>query len=255
MKDTDNCKNGRFAIALYSWQDLADLIEENRNTYNWYVNSIQFKQQFEIEVLLDTGHETNVIRPQFLKKTISYEYGGQWTGAAWSKKYTPLFGSDEINKTWCELKLTIVNSGSVVLEDLKFKVQFPAEVQDVDDDFTKDILLVQKLNQYRTTWANKEAKHILYKPLENAPLIQKDKRSFNCFCKPSSDKMTLNIKWQLLARDFDREGNFDIIVEPEIIEQAERVNVFRKEHEKTEIEISDIKREENNLKLNLFYYS
>jgi hypothetical protein len=34
-KDIENRKNGGFEILLYCWEDIADLIETNRNTFNY----------------------------------------------------------------------------------------------------------------------------------------------------------------------------------------------------------------------------
>lgn len=38
VKNRESQKKGSFSIELYSWEDIADLIEENKNTYDWYVS-------------------------------------------------------------------------------------------------------------------------------------------------------------------------------------------------------------------------
>ena len=40
-KDIESRKNGNFSVVLYSWEDIVDLIEENKNTYDWYVNEVK----------------------------------------------------------------------------------------------------------------------------------------------------------------------------------------------------------------------
>jgi hypothetical protein len=50
LKDIESRKNGGFEILLYSWEDIVDFIEENRNTYNWYIDNIQFKDKFDVQI-------------------------------------------------------------------------------------------------------------------------------------------------------------------------------------------------------------
>ncbi len=248
LKDQESCKNGGFEVLLYSWQDLVDLIEENRDTFNWYANNIQFKDQFDVAVTLDTGHEGHTIKPKFLR-TVTYHKlripASQATNLepfqpAWLKvEPLTLFGSGKVNHAWCSLNVTICNTGSIVLEDWKFRLYFPASIRKVDDDFTKNIFQFEKLIQYRTTWAYEEEREILYRPLKNAPLIQKDSRRFQCFCMPDYETKQIVVKWQLLARNFDREGEFTLTVEPEYEVKRTMKQVYSPDDERTETQISD----------------
>lgn len=38
LKDLENRRCGKFEILLYCWEDIADLIEDNLDTYNYYEN-------------------------------------------------------------------------------------------------------------------------------------------------------------------------------------------------------------------------
>lgn len=251
LKDIESCKNGGFEIVLYSWQDLVDLIQENRDTFNWYVNNIQFKEKFDVEVTINTGNEENILNPVFLKTIKRFEKNDDWASpilnsqlqklqAPWmNRPYVSMFGSNEINKAWCELSVSVKNTGSVVLEDWKFWLRFPETIRGVDDDFTKDIFALKELIKYRTTWADKDEKNVLYRPLNNHPLIQKDNRTFKCFCKISHEEKTMQLKWHLLARDFDREGTVELNIKPEFKEIIETITVY--EGERTEVLISDYK--------------
>jgi hypothetical protein len=258
LKDQESINKGNFEIILYSWQDIADLIEENRETFNWYVNNIQFKEQFDINVIIDTEQENNIIKPTFLKTIKEYKlrpapkptpssllfssYDHIETVKATLasiESMSGIFGPKKINHGWCKFIISISNTGSKVLEDWKFWLEFGDSVKKVDDDFTNDIFLYKDLSKYRTTWAYKEEKQILYRPLNNSPLIQKDSKSFECFCIPNFDSKEITIKWQLLARDFDRDGECKIIVEPEYEIKYDTIFVDSIEDIRTETEISD----------------
>ena len=138
IKDQESCAKGDFQIDLYSWQDIADLIEENRDTFNWYVNEIQFKDKYDVEVLLDTGKPGGVATPKFLKKITNYElkvhhenpsYGigiGNFQSRLITNTVLPKYEAfnpffpNKVNHSWCSIKVFIKNSGSMVIEDWKF---------------------------------------------------------------------------------------------------------------------------------------
>jgi len=61
-------------ILLYCWEDIADLIEENRETFNWYVNEHQFRTQFDFTVSFADGNKELVLRPIFIKKIRIFRY-------------------------------------------------------------------------------------------------------------------------------------------------------------------------------------
>ena len=50
LKDIENQQSGSFEILLFCWQDIVDLIEENGDTLNWYLNDIGQKGKFEFKV-------------------------------------------------------------------------------------------------------------------------------------------------------------------------------------------------------------
>ncbi|WP_418501017.1 hypothetical protein [Flagellimonas sp.] len=72
IKDIESRQNGGFEILLYSWEDIADFIEENRNTYHWYVDSIKFKNQFDTQIEFFGYDNEPILKPKFEKITTNY---------------------------------------------------------------------------------------------------------------------------------------------------------------------------------------
>jgi hypothetical protein len=62
-EDLNSRQAGRFEIVYYTREDLVDFIEENRETFQWYVAEQQFRTQHEVGVQLN-GAEDPVIHPQ-----------------------------------------------------------------------------------------------------------------------------------------------------------------------------------------------
>lgn len=254
IKDQESCAKNSFNIVLYCWQDLADLIEENRHTYNWYINEIQFKDKFDVTVNITSKNGDNIFRPKFQKNIKSYimktpVYDSLSSQLNLYNKINPTWltaqplggplGLKKINHGWVKIKVGISNSGSVVLEDWKFWMEFDNNVKTIDDDFTKDIFAYKEAVKYRTTWAYEEDNEVLYKPINNQPLIQKDSKGFTCYCIPNYDTNLIKIKWHLLARDFDREEEIEFKVEPEYVEKKESFFVDTEDEVRTEMQIED----------------
>jgi hypothetical protein len=230
LKDEENCRNESFEIHLYSWEDIVDLIEEHRNTFNWYMNNIQFKDKFDIEVKVDTAQENNILVPTFKKITHSFELHshsnsmGRYATISVNSNdiFGPsaqFFGKSKINHSFCEIKISIINTGEITLENWKVWIDFENSIQKVGDNFTTDPFLFKEASKYRTTWAFQEGKRILYEPLNNDPLVQKDQRTFYCYCIPPFESNEISFTWKLLAKDFNREGEIKLKVVPQYIKK------------------------------------
>ena len=97
--------------------------------------------------------------------------------------------------------------------------------------------MYEKLSKYRTTFAYDEDNMILYSPLDDKPLIQKDSRQFKSYFIPKIGSKEVSIRWELLARDYNREGTVTFQIEPEYENSTKTAWVDSIEDEKEEIEI------------------
>jgi hypothetical protein len=246
LKDIESSSNNSFEIVLYSWQDIADLIEENRDTFNWYVNEFQFKEQFDIEIEFHTKKDNNILSPKFLKTITEFKLETETDfdrynfvmPSVMTMQPIPFLGNNKVNRSWCKIHTNIKNTGSIVLEDWKLYLTFE-NVLKVDDDFTKDVFMYKTAEPYRTTWAYEKEKKIGCFPIDNSPLIQKDSRSFNGYCIPNVEATEIKIKWHLLARNFDREGEIVLAVYPDYKTKNKTEYVNSEELQKTVTVISE----------------
>lgn len=69
----DQTKKGLFEVHLFSWEDIVDLIDENKNTHNWYVKNQGFKIKYGIKVTFEDGSDLLEMSIPFLKRLIHYE--------------------------------------------------------------------------------------------------------------------------------------------------------------------------------------
>lgn len=248
VQDLESRKNGGFEILLYSWEDIADFIDENRITYTWYVDNIQFKDQYDVEIDFYGNDNSHIVKPKFEKITTKFKIKepiDESLARALSPmhnlihKFEPvsIYGSNKINYSWCNFDTIIRNTGSSVLEDWKLYLYFDENVRKIDDDFTNDLFMYEKLKDYRTTYAYEEDNTILYSPLNDKPLIQKDSKQFKSYFIPKIGVDEVKISWELLARDFNREGVITFKVEPEFENSSKTVWVDSKKEVREEVEI------------------
>jgi hypothetical protein len=67
----------KFEILLFCWEDITDLIEENRLTFNWYVKEIQHISKYDFTVIYENFNDDFILVPNFRRITRIFEYEPQ----------------------------------------------------------------------------------------------------------------------------------------------------------------------------------
>ncbi|MEA5458089.1 hypothetical protein VB796_03535 [Arcicella sp. LKC2W] len=178
IKDIESRKNGGFEILLYSWEDIVDLIEENRETFNFYVNQQQYADNFSFNVFLTDFKTEITIEPTCIRKIRQYKLKKAKTDIypfdndQFLKKLSALndwnnFGNfNNINYALCDFEIIMVNEGNKVIEDWRLKIEFEKE------NFTKitDTVSSGSSGMVKRTYC--EDNEIKYRPSDNKPLVQ-----------------------------------------------------------------------------------
>ena len=248
-KDIENRNSKSFEIILFCWEDIVDLIEENRETSNWYLGINNYRDKYDFDIAFSNGtHKTN-LSPKFLRITKKFRSihpsfkTSNDIRIIMPKIPTMMFQSTEVNRSWCSLKINLKNIGNVVLEDWYVKLKLD-NVRTVSDNFNPHFLLGAETRQMmydnRTLWSYKETTEFLYEPLKNESLIQKSSRVFEIFFIPEIGKELITISWQLLARDFDKNGTLKIELNPDFKEETKYIEIEKGMTIEDEIEIKEL---------------
>lgn len=234
-KDIENRNNGGFKILLFCWEDIADLIDENRETFNWYVNENNFRDKYDVDIFINDFNAKEItVNPKFENLTKTYRFGTKPIASLPSWFYIkPImpFHSGKTNHSWSKIEIIVENTGTMVIEDWKLSLQLSDNIKTIDDGF--DIpwvvgnAIAAQMRDNRTTYAYDEEKLIKYFPLKNSPLIQNDNKYFKFYIKPLPNFDPITIKWILLARNFKKEGELIIKNEPIIKYRTETIWVDR----------------------------
>jgi hypothetical protein len=240
IKDLESRKSGKFEILLFCWEDIADLIDDNQDTYNFWVGNKQHKTKYDFEVYLNDFKAEYIIKPKCIRTIKKYKIkepevekldmgitsilaGSEWMNQiAFNSPAIASFATvsqGRINESICTFEAIMANTGSNVIEDWRVKFKVIGEHKEIMDHLGTGPMGMIDLNalKYSRTYINEN--QISYSPKENEPLIQKDNRYFEAHIIPECKEYIIPIEWELLARDYNSSGTIYLKVEPDYEEK------------------------------------
>lgn len=240
IKNLDNRAKGLFDVDIVSWEDIVDLLEERKVTFNWYVNNCQYKDSSDVSITFDLGKTECTIHPKYLRKTTkyvlkkpqyddpSYLLNHQLAKITVTPSLTlPQFFESKVNYKWCKIYWAISNIGQTVLEDYKLYLSFDGdsiEELDTPDKYENNPLvdsvtraaINDRIDRNREVFFSRDYSNVLvFKPLSKA-LVQEDHVTFKTYVKPLNHKTSsIDVYWKFVSRDYSKDGVLKIMVEPE----------------------------------------
>ena len=243
-KNLESISNGGFEIDIFAWDDIVDLIEAHRNTYNWFLNNCSYKDVSDVEVFIG-GEKEYTIFPEYfrIRKQYTLRSRPQRLSSLSNLLITPpLLGNNLFNPKykhdyrWCTIPISITNTGKTVIENYKLEIIIEWDkVDEISDKFhyfnniMMDQSAVARINASRE--AKREVFHsteycdvIEYRP-KDPVLVQSDHRTFEIAIKPKNNIQNIKINWILYSRNYKKEGNLLINVIPKYEDKQEIIEV------------------------------
>ena len=243
-KNLESISNGGFEIDIFAWEDIVDLIEAHRNTYNWFLNNCSYKDVSDVEVFIG-GEKEYTIFPEYfrIRKQYTLRSRAQRLSSLSNLLITPpLLGNNLFNPKykhdyrWCTIPISITNTGKTVIENYKLEIIIEWDkVDEISDKFhyLNNIMMnqaaVARINASRE--ARREVFHsteycdvIEYRP-KDPILVQSDHRAFEIAIKPKDNVQSIKIMWVLYSRNYKKEGELLLNVEPKFEDKKEKVEV------------------------------
>ena len=243
-KNLESISNGGFEIDIFAWEDIVDLIEAHRNIYNWFLNNCSYKDVSDVEVFIG-GEKEYTIFPEYfrIRKQYTLRSRAQRLSSLSNLLITPpLLGNNLFNPKykhdyrWCTIPISITNTGKTVIENYKLEVIIEwGKVDEISDKFhylnniMMDQAAVARINASRE--AKREVFHsteycdvIEYRP-KDPVLVQSDHRAFEIAIKPKDNVQSIKIMWVLYSRNYKKEGELLLNVEPKFEDKKEKVEV------------------------------
>lgn len=247
-KNLESISKGEFEIDIFSWEDIVDLIEAHRNTYNWFLNNCSYKDVSDVEVFID-GKKEYTISPEYFRITKEYHLKPQ--ELSWSSEKSlkiiqanthfmnlnnVLYPPSKHDYRWCTISINIYNTGKTVIEDYKLSIIIEMEnVLEISDKFhyynsrLMDQAAVAQINArkdaQREVFESIEYCNIIeYRPKDRI-LVQDDHRTFKIAVKPKDNVQLIKVMWVLYSRNYRKEGELILNVEPKFEDKKENVEV------------------------------
>jgi hypothetical protein len=254
-KNIENQAKGLFIIEIFSWADIVDLLEERRQTYNWYINNCQYKDSTDINVSFDNNSEFEIF-PEYFRITKIYKkkpkpnfYNNQLlelnqkinaqvsVDKSISMNFYPWKQKTKVDYRWCTVPIMIKNIGTTVIEDYKLELIFESDkILKVDDKyrpfnpgplFDQTAVVAQniELENKREVFESIEYKNVIEIRPKNSVLVQEEERNFKIGIKPKDDINEISVHWTVKSRDYKKEGELSIKVTPKYDDKIEYIEV------------------------------
>lgn len=245
-KNLESISNGGFEIDIFAWEDIVDLIEVHRNIYNWYLNNCSYKDVSDVDVFIDWKKEYTIY-PEYYRITREYYLKPQnmffisqeelrllKTNTQFMSLNNVLNPPSKHDYRWCTIPINIYNIGKTVIENYKLSIIIE-NVLEISDKFhyynsrLMDQAAVAQINArkdaQREVFESTEYCNVIeYRPKERI-LVQDDHRTFKIAVKPKDNVQSIKITWILYSRNYKKEGELLLNVEPKFEDKKEKVEV------------------------------
>lgn len=260
-KNIEHISREQFSIDVFSWSDIVDLLEEHRSTYNWYINNCQYKDASDVEVSIE-GKSEFEIYPQYIRTTKIYKKKPELDPYL-NPFYDPIKGIGDLDMLsglmntkafvnpnnllpwnqkskkdyrWCNILITVKNTGSTVIEDYKIEFIFDGEkVAKLDDKYSplngwlidQAIVAAENIERQKQREIFESSQYINlieFRPL-NTTLVQDDLRIIKIGVKPKDDVDEIIVHWFLKSRNYKKEGELLLKVVPQFEDREELIEV------------------------------
>ena len=255
VKNLENIGNGIFEVHLFSWEDIADLIEENRQTFNYYMESQNFRNTTSVRVAFGNGENEITLKPKFKQHKTVYRKdftagldngltvlsAAMAANASWNRMFNAGMSARivraTVNLSYDKFNLIITNTGSEALEDYKLSFWLQGDVQDmaktnVKDDFPALIAIAHAVRP--TTYVDTETLSGEMIPRNNILVGDDTLTSADIYIKTSAIDSEVLLNWKLISKRYKTEGTLKIRISPEIKSTYKEITVDDVSEERVE---------------------
>ncbi len=226
-KNLEHNNQWLFWIAIYSREDIVDLINENKYTFDWYVKSINFKNQYSISVQFEEWTSTISKEVDILHTLKKYIYKPKTDheklmATIASIARHPFSWEDKWeNFSLFTFKIKLTNTWTMPLENYKISLSFEWDIESISDDIPWILnpnIYIDCIIYENNTWK-------LWEP-ESKALASKNSHTFRkILLIPKETCKKIKVKRDFFSNHYHEEWELLIDVEINTIEHEEIIYV------------------------------
>lgn len=264
-----NIANGLFEVHIFSWEDIVDLIDENKRTYDFYVKSQNYKGSKSVTVTFQDSLTEITLTPKY-KKTITHYIQKIVPADPYSNSFAQSFlqqanfkkplgafvvasqmSGTKVNLSYCQINFEIHNTGLDPIEEYKLFFSFDGEVLDLKESNEENygIAIFSAHHYISDVYLYLESMSGKVFPKETILVGDDTFVSDDIFIKPSPYEYEIIVNWKLISKDFKDEGQLKVLVKPEfqiecqdiLVEDPLKVGTKESDYEEIIIEKKDEK--------------
>ena len=245
IKDIENREKGLFQIHIFSWEDIVDLIDENIETHDWYLNLNKFKVKADVHISFMNNENKLEVTVPYCQKYTHYKqriipasnpslYSGNHV---FSTIGGGIFENKRENKSYCRFKIKIKNIGNSPVTNPKLIFQLKGSYKSVEDENFENLFITHDVQT--DIEINEDQKTITVTPTRQVLALDEEYVS-NLICiKPNYEGSNIEIKWKLISNNLKKEGILQLNIATTLIRQDCDKFVDYKNEERVEDYIED----------------
>jgi hypothetical protein len=240
IKDLEHRQKGLFEVHLFSWEDIVDLIDENKVTHDWYLNLHKFKGIPDVLVCFENDKDELTGSVPFCEQRTYFVMGEKPSSMFDYTPYkislnvgSPLFKGE--NKSYFRFKLKIKNIGAIPVVNPKLMVQLSGNYETFDDENADSLLVHPNID----VEVNQEKGSLSVTPRRTTLALEEEYISSIICVKPQLEGCEINLTWKLISNNLKKEGLLKIKIDTYLIQKDVVEYVEFKLLEKVEVSIED----------------
>jgi hypothetical protein len=245
-KNIENITNGLFTVHIYSWEDIVDLIDENKQTHDWYVTNHKYKLNQGVDVSFADGSKVLLLTAKFKKEYINYGprivpdnhvvIGAPMLADLFNNKKERddfrILSNSILSKTITNLSfvgfsILLTNTGTAQIENFVLKLELNGTIEQVASSNIERTGVAGLLPKsiYRNVFINEKDCTVDIKPIVTFLVSGNSLESDDIFIKPTPENTQVTIKWTLLSKDYKQQGELLLKIQTDIEAQHRTVLV------------------------------
>lgn len=233
LKNKEMVSQRKFQVDIFSWEDIVDLIEENKTTYEWYLKDVLHKDNYNFAIEINGNDKIVELKPIFDKTIVNVRRKLNIPNNAMESLVMKIdsvsrisrittasariiWNAKKINHSLSELKICFFNTGDTAIEH--YKIIFSTDCGEIifKENNYENIRSIAMVDLYNTSNYYIDDQKITYNCSTERPiLVPNDGRRIDAYIQLPTTPIEFDLHYKLLSRSFNTDGTIHFTSTPQ----------------------------------------